>query len=114
MFYQLSYIKKHVSADIRQNFLPRTFVKFNTYFVCNLQTCKTDTFPKNDCNFTYRRPNLINGIANKTYRPIELKEIKKLLIKVMNISELKFFIDTFYFGTPCILFVSRNHVILHV
>ena len=59
LFYQLSsYIKKHLLIDIQQNFLPRTFENFNSIISFNLQTYKTDTYPKNDCNLTDRRPNL--------------------------------------------------------
>ena len=61
---------------------------------------KTDTYPKNDCNFTFRVLNLMNDISNKTYISTESKEVRKLCSKVMNGSELKFFMDTFIQGHP--------------
>ena len=88
MLYQLfPYIKKHLLMDIRQKFLPETLVKFNGIIVFNLQTFKTDTFPKNDCSFTFRLPNLMNDMSNKPYRPTESKEVKKLWSKVRSSSE---------------------------
>ena len=69
-------------------------------FVSFLQkvTIKTNTSPKNDCNFTLKLPNLMNDISNKTYRCTESKEVKNLWSKAMSSSELKFFTDTFIFG----------------
>ena len=79
MSYQLSsYVKKHLLIEIRQNFLPRTYAKSDGIISIHLQTCKTNTSPKNDRKFTYKRPNPINGISSKTYRSTESKDIEKL------------------------------------
>ena len=51
-------------------------------FVFNLQTFKTDTTPKNDCHFTFKLPNLMNGMSNKIYSYTESKDIKKLWSEV--------------------------------
>ena len=99
MIYQLSsHIKKHLLMDIRQKFLPRTLVYSMASFVSNLQTFKTDTSPKNDCNSTFQLPNLTNDISNKIYRFSESTETKKLWSKAMSRSEFNFFMDTFILG----------------
>ena len=42
-------------------------------------------------------------MSNKTSRSLESKEIKDLWIKVMNMSELNFFLLIPFHGTPCII-----------
>ena len=71
-----------------------------------MQTLKTDASPKNDCNFTFRLPNLMNDISNKTDISTESKEINKLWSKAM--SGLKLFIDTFILGHPVMWRISKN------
>ena len=69
-YYWSSYIKKHLLIDILPNFLPRLFAKLNG-MICIELICIVS--PKNYCKSTYRHPNLINDISNKTYRSTESK-----------------------------------------
>ena len=80
--------------DIWQKFLLKTLQKFIGTICIQFANLENRYISENDCNFTFRFPNLLNDISNKTYRSTECKEVKKLWSKVMSSSELKFFINT--------------------
>ena len=74
MFYHWSlFIKKHLLIDVRESFLNGIFcIEFAD--LKNRYGCKNTDFKS-----TYRRPNLVNDISNKTYRSSrESEEFKKL------------------------------------
>ena len=101
MLYQLSsYIKKHLLMGIRQQFLPGTLVKFNGIICIQFASLQNKYISeKNDCNDTFRLPDLMNDILNKTYRSTESKEVKKLWSKLMSSSELRFLSIPLFWGT---------------
>ena len=92
-----------MANEVWKILIPQICIDFHDW---KNRTCMNEIF-----QISFRHIRIPNDIQNKTYRFTGYREIKTLLIKVLNRSELKFFIDTFLVKIKALLFYTCQQTI---